>query len=78
MFIFHLYISYLKTFKESEKINDKYWDKICNVLDDFKELKNTISTKIKPYKLPQEYMEIEWVMGQANSLFTQRVNVVNV
>lgn len=78
MFIFHLYISYLKTFKESEKINDKYWDKICNVLDDFKELKNTISTKIKPYKLPQEYMEIEWVIGQANSLFTQRVNVDNV
>lgn len=78
MFIFHLYISYLKTFKESEKVNDKYWDKICNVLDDFKELKNTISTKIEPYKLPQEYMEIEWVIGQANSLFTQRVNVDNV
>ena len=78
MFIFHLYISYLKTFKESEKVNDKYWDKICNVLDDFKELKNTISTKIEPYKLPQEYMDIEWVIGQANSLFTQRVNVDNV
>lgn len=78
MFIFHLYISYLKTFKELEKINNKYWGKIRNVLDDFKELRKMILTKIKPYKMPREYMEIEWVISQAQSFITQSVNMSNV
>lgn len=74
MFIFHLYISYLKTFKEEEIINNKYQDKIRNVLNDFKELKN----KIKSDKLPQEYMEIEFAIGQAHSFFSHRVNMDSV
>lgn len=74
MFIFHLYISYLKTFKEAEIINNKYQDKISNVLEDFKELKN----KIKPDKLPREYREIEFAIGHAHSFFKHRVNMDSV
>lgn len=74
IFIFHLYISYLKTFKKEEIINDKYQDKIGNVLNDFKELKN----KIKSDKLPKEYMEIGFAISQAHSIFTNRVNMDSV
>lgn len=78
MFIFNLYISYLKTSEEPGKINNKYRTKIRHVLEDFTQLKNTISAMIKPDRLPQEYMQIVLAIEQAYSIFTHRVNMDSV
>lgn len=78
MFIFHLYITYLKTLGEEEEINNRYFDKIHTVLEYFKELTNTISPIIKQYGLFREYMNIDDVIFYSHSFFTNKVNINNV
>ncbi|WP_301559720.1 AAA family ATPase [Streptococcus sp. SO4] len=78
MFIFHLYITYLKTLGEEEEINNRYFDKIHTVLEYFRELKNTISPIIKQYGLFREYMNIDDVIFYSYSYFTNKVNINNV
>lgn len=78
MFIFHLYITYLKTLGEEEEINNRYFDKIHTVLKYFGELKNTISPIIKQYGLFREYMNIDDVIFYSYSFFTNKVNINNV
>lgn len=78
MFIFHLYITYLKTLGEEEEINNRYFYKIHTVLEYFKELTNTISPIIKQYGLFREYMNIDDVIFYSHSFFTNKVNINNV